>query len=86
MNLPEYTKLQKAVEAKKSEIDQAVGARDQTVKQIKDEFGCNSFAEAKKLLADLEEEEKKAAAAFEKKLKEFKDEWRTVVEGSTSSS
>jgi len=80
IDLNEYNRLKKAVDDKQREANKAAGALEQTVAQIKSEFGCASFADAKRKLAELEEQEKQAESEYNKALKKFKNDFSRHLE------
>ncbi|MFH0766604.1 MAG: hypothetical protein V1920_00745 [Bacillota bacterium] len=49
IDLQEFDKLKSKVENTRREVDRAEGALDEIKKRIKEEFGCETLAEAGKL-------------------------------------
>lgn len=80
ITLDNLEELKRKVEAIQRRHDQAVGAREQVVKRLKEEYGAENLKEAKALLAETEVKERKVAARYAKKKKEFETEWKSVLE------
>jgi len=79
IDLKTYEKLKAAVNEKQREADRAKGAFDQNVKQLKEEFGCNSLKEARDKLEQLTASEEKAEQEYDRLLRDFQREWSHVV-------
>lgn len=75
MSIERLGKLRKKVDALQRDSDRAQGVLDQTLKQLREEFGCDSIEEGEKLLKKLEKKEASARAAFEEALAEFEEKW-----------
>jgi hypothetical protein len=71
-----YRKLKAEVEETQAEANRAQGALDQLLVRLRDEFECGSLKEAKVKLAELEAKKKKAEAAFEKAMADYKEKWK----------
>lgn len=80
IGLKEYTRLKDAVNDKQVALERARGAFDQGVKQLKEDFGCDTVEEAKELLATLEKKEAAAQIAFTEKLAEYQKDYAHVFE------
>lgn len=51
-----YKRLQATIEAKQTAIDRAIGAREQSLNRILDEFQCETLLQADELADQLEKE------------------------------
>ena len=80
MNLAEYEKLKRKADKLKAEAERAAGALEQTMARLKEEFGCNTLADAEELLAVKKADEVKAKAGYENELGAFKKEWGERLE------
>lgn len=69
--LQELADLKSRLEHKRQEGDQASGALKQLMKQLKDEFGCDTLEEAEKKLAEMQADVAKKERKFDKKLDQF---------------
>lgn len=59
-----YTNLKAKLEAAQAEKNKALGAREELLRRLKDEFGCKTIEEARELL----EEKRQAHSKLSKKL------------------
>jgi len=66
ISVKEFERLQRLVEAKQREADQAEGAYKQLMGRLKDEFGCTTLKEAKAKLSKMEQQVQDQSAAFDK--------------------
>jgi len=73
--LDKYLALKRRVESAQQKADQADGAQKEIMKQLKREFGCDTLAEAKKKLRQLEKQESVSKKAFDDALVEFEEKW-----------
>jgi len=73
--LDKYLALKRRVESAQQKADQADGAQKEIMKQLKREFGCDTLAEAKKKLRQLEKQESVSKKAFDDALAEFEEKW-----------
>lgn len=73
--LDTYLELKEQVDTAQKEADEAEGAIKQIMKQIKKEFGCSTFAEAKKKYKQLKKQKEKSGKVFEDAVEEFKENW-----------
>jgi hypothetical protein len=80
-----FEQLKRDVESVQSQIDRAVGGREQLLKRLKKDYGIDGVEEAEAELEQAKDDEINAArryrkrydvfeAAFRKKLKELEDE------------
>jgi predicted nuclease with TOPRIM domain len=73
--LNKYLEIKKKVEIAQQKADKAEGALEQTMLQLKKEFGCTSLKDAKEKLAELEKEKSKLEKQFAKAVEEFETEF-----------
>jgi len=74
-NLDRYLSLKKKVESAQQEADQAEGAEKEVMKQIKDEFGCNTLNDAKRTLKQERKKEADSKAKFDTAFEQFEEDW-----------
>jgi len=75
MTEEQYRTLKRGVEEAKAAASRAKGAHDQLLKQLSDEFGCESLVEGEKLLKRLEKETSAAEQKFTKAESEYRQKW-----------
>lgn len=75
ISMKRYEQLKKLEEQATRERDQAIGAKETYLKQLKSEFGCNSVDEGKELLAKKTKELDKLKRTIEKKLEAFDEKY-----------
>jgi len=76
--LRRYRKAKEAVEAAERELQRAEGRLEQLKEQLR-EFGCESVAEARKKLAELEKEQRRLTKKLSGKLEEFQAKWNDLM-------
>lgn len=74
-DLDRYKDLLDKKERHRKRLDETAGAIKQLKRELKESFGVSSTAEAEKLLAEIESEEKKLEKKFSKLLDEFEKEF-----------
>lgn len=74
-----YTRVIASIEQAVKDQAELEGQRKQILTQLRDQFGCKSYKEAKALLARLEEDHAKAEGVFNKALHEFKETYADVL-------
>lgn len=79
ISVAEYAELKKAVEDAKTKSDRAEGAFSQALSELKKDFGVAGVEEAKALLSELEEREKRLEAKLQKELAKFEEEFGDVL-------
>lgn len=67
------TILQGQIEALRRDADKATGVVEQTLAQLKNDFGCESLKEAEQKLTEMDQAASKASAKFDRAYKEFMD-------------
>ena len=77
----ELERLKKSVERRKSEIDQAKGARDEGLRSLKKDFKVSSLKDGKALLKSIIEKEEKQEEEFNTALEEWKEVWEEELDG-----
>lgn len=70
-----YLKLKRAAEEARTAADQAKGAHTQLMKQLKDNFDCDTLEDARDLLRKLEREEKAAEKELAGAMKKYEEDW-----------
>ncbi len=75
ISLDKYNKLKIKVEALQTEKARAEGALASFMTKLKDEYGCETLKEAKKLLEEYEDGKNKTEAAYEAAYEKFEEEW-----------
>lgn len=78
--LEEFQRLKSRIAEKQREADKAQGALDEIMKQLKEDFGCDSLEEAREMLNRLEAKEQALAAKFIKRLRAYKKKFGKVLE------
>lgn len=73
--LDKYLRLKEKVDTAQQEADQAEGAHKEVMNQIKDEFGCNSLNEAKRVLKQKRKQEGTSKAKFDDAFEQFEEDW-----------
>jgi uncharacterized protein involved in exopolysaccharide biosynthesis len=71
MQLSEYNQLKRQVESRRQEYDREQGAYQQTMRQLKEEFGCSSLDDAERLLSKLKRKVRTMEVDFRSNLKRF---------------
>lgn len=79
INLEEYNRIKKAADDRRKEVDQAEGAYNQLLKDLKEEFGCDSIEAAEAKLVELEVQEKAAEEAYQTELTTYKEKWGDLL-------
>lgn len=79
MDVREYERIKKRVDELERESAKAVGARDQLLEQLKEEFGCKSLKDAKSLAVKMRKELDEAEQVYENELARFKEKWKEVL-------
>lgn len=73
ITIDDLEELKRKVFNKQQEKDRADGALSQVMSRIKSEFGVSTIKEAKALLVELEEKERKESIAYTKAKREFEN-------------
>lgn len=73
--LDKYLRLKERVESAQQEADQAEGAHREVMKQIKDEFGCNTLNDAKRMLKQKRKQEVDSKEKFDDAFEKFEEDW-----------
>ena len=72
-SLKELTALKDRVEQLRRDADKAAGGLEQTLKQLSEEFDCDTLEAAEKKLKEMVRKEAEAKAAFDTALEEFNE-------------
>lgn len=75
IGMKEFNELKAQAENCQRKADKAQGALDQTMKVLKDDYGCDNIEEAKELVKKETRETNKLKSKFEMIHKEFMDKW-----------
>ena len=78
--IKDIERLKKKVDSYKSKIQRAKGAKDEALRNLKEDFDVDNIDDAKALLEKLEKKEKKTKAQFDDALDEFKETWGERIE------
>lgn len=80
INIQEFTKLKDKADKLKSEVDKAQGAIEQSMRELKDKFECETIEEAEQLLEELEKQVALLTKNYDDSLVKFKEEWEEKLE------
>jgi hypothetical protein len=80
MQLEDVLALRKKLEDAKSRADRAEGAVAQSLRELKEKWGCSSIQEAKAKLDDLGLRHTRSAAKYDEALREFKRRYATELD------
>lgn len=80
MSLSTLSEMKQQIERLQKEADMAEGELNQIMKQLKQEFNCDSIEEAEDALQELEQERKETKELFDSSLKAFKDKWEDIID------
>lgn len=80
IDVAQYNVLKKKAADAKSEADRAEGALQAKMRQLKDEFGCDSISVAEALLVEKNKALEAAEAEYGQKLAEFQEKWGKLLE------
>ena len=75
-----YEQLKAKVDKLRRKADNAQGALDHQLKQLKTNFNCDSINDAKKLLKKLQQESTKTSNDFAAKLDAFEKTWGSILD------
>jgi len=75
MDLKEYERLKSKVDRLQREADRAEGILEEKMARLKEEFGCKTLDDARKLLKTLEEDADEAGVEYDDALESFKEKW-----------
>ncbi len=78
-SLDDIVELKEKVNALQEKKQKAAGALEQTIKQLKEEFGCRTIEEAKKILAKLKKEEDEIEEELDDEIPAFEKKWEDVL-------
>lgn len=79
LSIKDFEKIKSKVDQLKREQSRAEGALESVMERIKDEFDCDSMAEAKELQKKLNEAAKKAETKYREALEEFEQNWGDLL-------
>lgn len=78
--LDDLPEVRRKVERIRMATERARGAIDEMLRQLRDDFGCESVEQAEAKLLEFEDDERAAAEAYSAKLAAFKVKWKDVLE------
>lgn len=78
-DLEKVSRLKEQVESLRSEVDRAKGALSSTIRQLKEDFGCDSLEEGRKKLAHLQRSREERAKRVEKARERFERKWGDLL-------
>ena len=73
--LDKFLSLKKRHSQAQQEADQAEGAEREVMKQIKDEFSCNTLNDAKRTLKQKRKQEADSKEKFDTAFEKFEEDW-----------
>lgn len=73
--IEEYKRLKKKADKLKQEADEAAGAFNQIMQDLRKEYKVNSLEDAKKLLKKMEKEEARLQKEFDEAMADFEEKW-----------
>ena len=80
INVEQYKALKDKAARAKTEADRAEGALQAKMKQLKDEFGCDTLEEAETLLAEKNKALAQSEADYERELFAFQEKWGKLLD------
>lgn len=80
MTPEEFQRKKKELERLRSRLDRAMGAVDQLIQELKDEYGVNSVEAGQKLLSKLKKQENEQAEKAEQAEKDFNVRWSELLD------
>ena len=80
IDVKRYEELKSDVEEAQQKVQRAKGSIDELMKRLKQEFGCNTVAEAEKKLVQLKKQSDTLEAEFDKKMKKFEADYADKLE------
>ncbi len=75
-DLEEYLEMKKEVEESQKAADEAAGALRQVKSQLRSEFGCKGFAEARKMLKKLTTQLATGKEKFDIGVRKYRKKWK----------
>ena len=81
LDLPRFNSLKSSADAARREAAQAEGALRQLMRQLKDDFDCDTLEEAEAKAAKAERDAAKAERKAETAMAEFEKQWGEKLEG-----
>ena len=75
-----FKQLKQQADDVRAARDRTAGQLEATMERLKNEFGCGTIEEAKKLLVKLNKEATKAEAGYDEAVETFEKEWGSRAE------
>lgn len=79
MDLVEYNRLKEDADRLQREADRAEGELIQLKRRLKVDYGCDTIADARRLLKDLVNQTTKAEKQYEAMNREFRSRWENIL-------
>lgn len=70
-----YQEARAALQAEHEAAQQAEGAYQQVLKQIKEQYGCGTLEEARALLVKMDKKSEEAERIYNEELNKFRGKW-----------
>lgn len=80
IDLDQYQKLKVQRDDAQKEMERSKGAYDTLMRQLKEEFGCDSIEAAETYLSELDSEATKLEGEYNEKLESFQTKWKDRIE------
>ena len=84
LNLKEIVTFREKIDRLKKEADKAEGASEQLEKEMRAEFGVKTIEEARKLLEEREETDRKMERLLQKEMTKFNEKWEGKINENSS--
>jgi len=75
VDLDRFNEMTKSVDKMKALAERGKGVRDDTLKKIRDRFGCSTRAEVKEKIEELKEALEETEMEYDERFKEFNEKW-----------
>lgn len=79
IDLDQYKRLKEKADTAKQSYDRAVGAREQLLTKLKEDFDCETTEEAEKKLKKLTAEADELEARYDQLLADWQEQWGEKV-------
>lgn len=78
-SVEDYQRLKRAADTARREAEKSQGALEQTLQQLKEDWGVSTLEEAEELLASKQRTLEEVEAEFETAFDEWKEKWGDLV-------
>lgn len=79
IDLEQYKRLKEKADKAKQDHDRAVGALEQLMSKLEEDFDCKTVEQAEKLVKKLSTEAKEAEELYDQRLAEWEEQWGQKV-------